>query len=363
MRVIFISCVVGLILFGLAILASASANYSYTHFGSIYYLVVKQLLSLLVGLFVFLVATKIDILFFDRHRFFVYCAVLILLILIFIPSLTLSHAGARRWINFGIASVQPAEFVKVIFPLLAASFVLSRKISITNFTRGFLRVTLMLLPIFLLIALQPDLDGLLIVFITFLLVLYLGQAKLSHIFFLLVAAVFSFFAILTLYPSRFERLAIFFERGRDPLRAEYHINQALRIISSGGIFGSGYGKGLHQFGYLPEAYSDSIFAVLVEEIGFVGAFILISLYVTIFLVGTITCLNVRNDYIRISGVSLLFVFIFQAYLNIASNLALIPFSGLTLPLFGYGGSSLTAYLFGLGIVYNIIINKSSKGNF
>lgn len=362
MRLVFILCVGSLLFFGLVILASASANYSYIHFGSIYYLVIKQFISLLVGLIVFLVATRIDIRLFDRHRSLVYFIALILLSLVFVPALTLTHAGAKRWLDFGITTVQPTEFVKVIFPLLATSFVLSKRISITNFNRGFLRINLALLPIFLLIALQPDLDGLVIVLATFLLILYLGRAKFSHISFLLVAAALSFFAILTLYPSRFERLTVFLAKGRDPLRAEYHINQALKTISGGGFFGSGYGKGLHQTGYLPESSSDSIFAVLVGETGFVGAFILILLYLTIFLVGTFSCLAVRNDYVRIVGVSLLFMFIFQAYLNIASNLALIPFSGLTLPLFGYGGSSLTAYLFGLGIVYNIITNENLRSS-
>lgn len=354
MRILFIICVGSLVFFGLAILASASANYSFTHFGSIYYLVFKQFVSLLIGLACFLLATKIDIHIFDRHKYLVYLIVLILLSLVFVPSLTLTHAGAKRWLDFGIASIQPIEFVKAIFPLLATSFVLSKKISITSFRKGFLRVTFLFLPIFLLIALQPDLDGLMIVFVAFLLILYLARAKLTHIIFLLLVATLSFFTILTFYPSRFERLIVFFERGRDPFKAEYHINQALKTISSGGLWGRGYGKGLHQSGYLPESSSDSIFAVLVGEIGFIGAFILILLYMIIFFIGTFSCIRVRNDYMRIVGISLLFMFIFQAYLNIASNLALIPFSGLTLPLFSYGGSSLTASLFALGIVYNII---------
>lgn len=351
---IFLVLIFVLLLFGIFILASASSNYSYIRFGSIYYLTFKQLTSIFIGLFGFIIGTKIDPNIFKKYRILVYFFVIILLLLVFVPSIGFTHASAKRWLSFGFLFFQPFEFVKILFVFLVTSFILSKKMKITDFKKGILKITALVLPIFLLLAIEPELDGLVLLFSSFLLILYLSRAKLTHILFLGFAAVFSFLIILNFYPARLQRINVFLHKSDDILNSEYHINQSLRALNYGGFFGVGYIRGLQKLGYLPESYSDSIFPVLVEELGFLGALFLIAIYLSIFFIGSLKLLQVQDNYLKISGLTLLFLFILQAYLNISSNMALIPFTGLTLPLISYGGSSIIAYLFGLGMVYNII---------
>lgn len=346
-----------LIIYGLVILASASSVFSYNKFANIYYLTLKQLFSILIGIFVFIFASIINLDIFKKYSFFWYIFSIIILSLVFVPNIGFVHAQAKRWITFGNFVIQPTEFIKIIFILIFTSFFLSKKINLKKFKKGVLKVFALALPIFILVVAQPDLDGALLIFISFLTIMYLVGVKFSHIALIILISLTGFLSVLFIYPERMQRIQNFIFKNfskKSEIERNYHLYQAREALSYGGFWGRGYTKGVQKFGFLPEAYGDSIFAIIIEELGFVGGVVLFLLYITIVISGLNQALKIKDNYRKIVASTFLVFFISQVFVNISANIGLIPFSGLTLPLVSYGGSSIISTLFGLGIVYNVI---------
>lgn len=262
-----------------------------------------------------------------------------------------SIRGSVRWIELGIFRAQPSEIAKVSTILLLATFFLKRRAQdLRNLILGFF----LILPTFALIAIEPDIGSAASIIAIFISTAFAAGMKIRHFLFItLVMFALAVFSYEILAPYQKERIATFMSPGRDPLGAGYNIIQSKIAVGSGQIFGQGLGRGSQsQLNFLPEAESDFIFASIAEQLGFLGAGLVITLFVLMLSrIAQFTKGSERFGQLVIMGA--LGLFIYQFVVNVGMNMGLIPVTGITLPLVSYGGSSLISTLLLLGIVMSI----------
>src|SRR3989344_5365428 len=265
----------------------------------------------------------------------------LLLIFVLIPHIGTEAYGARRWINIGNFTFQPSEFTKLAIILYVASIMAKFE----NFKVNLKDIVLVLFcPIFVLTTLvlfEPDL-GTAFMFVGITVAIYfVGRAPLWHFMLVIPAVIASTVAAIITQPYRLERLKSFIDPNYDPQGASYQINQIIIAISSGNpLFGVGIGSSRSKFAFIPEVHSDAIFAVLVEETGFIGALFLISLFLFLITRALNIARNASDYQGKILAMGIIGMLSLQVLLNLASNVALVPLTGVPLPLISYGGSSL-----------------------
>jgi len=342
-------------IFGLFMLSSASSVESFRRFGSTYYLFWHQLSrGFLPGLFFFFLLAKIDYRFWERFSVWFFIVSLIILALVFIPGLGATYGKAKSWINIAGLSFQPAELVKLLLILsLAGWFSYRGKERNADFWNGLIPFTIMLGLVSLLIILQPDIGTLMIVAVIALIVYFIAGAKLIHLAGLVLAGLGGFGILIAQAPYRAARLMTFLHPEIDPQGIGYHINQAFLAIGSGGWFGLGFGQSRQKFAYLPEVMSDSIFAVIAEELGFVFTAALVILFLLLAWRGLRLARLTEDDYARYIVVGIISWFTFQAFFNIAAMIGLMPLTGIPLPFISYGGTALASSMAAAGILINI----------
>lgn len=340
---------------GMVMLSSASAVLSYQKFGTSYYYVIHQLLfGLLPGLILFYVASRIDYHTWRGIALPFLLASIVLLVLVFIPGIGFSYGGARRWIHIGPLLFQPSEVVKLSLLLYLATWLSSKGTKhVQNFAYGFLPFAVMTGAIALLIVMQPDVGTMGVIAAIALIMYFIGGAALHHIAIALTAGVTLLFILIRTAEYRFKRFVTFLSPDFDPLGIGYHINQALLAIGSGGLFGRGFGQSRQKFAYLPEVTGDSIFAVIAEELGFFFSVFFILLFIVLAVRGLKIARNAPDDFGKFIAVGVIAWIIFQAFINIAAMLSLMPLTGIPLPFVSYGGSALLVSLTAVGILVNI----------
>ncbi|MFZ5376909.1 MAG: FtsW/RodA/SpoVE family cell cycle protein [Patescibacteria group bacterium] len=328
---------------GIFFVFEASVDESFVLFGHQYHFVKRQLGWLLIGMMGMVVGYIVPYLFWQKTGLIWFLLGLVLLIMVFIPGLGLELNGAHRWISVGPIFLQPIEFFKFATVAYFASW-LAKKQNVGPF------LLLIGIPA-LLVILQPDLGSLLILlWIAFGMYFLSGGeiktfAAVGAIGILLIAL-----AIVT-SPYRMKRLTTFLNPESDPLGASFHIRQITLALGNGGWIGQGLGNSRQKYSYIPEASSDSIFAIVAEEIGFFGSTLVIGLYLLTFLV----MFRIASSFYVLDKFKYLFLYgiliwiSVQTLLNLASVVALVPLTGLPLPLFSYGGSSLAMILFVMGV--------------
>jgi cell division protein FtsW len=197
-----------------------------------------------------------------------------------------------------------------------------------------------------------------VIVMSMLIMFFSSGSRLSHLFWMVVAGISSLFILIKIEPYRLNRLLIFMNPDLDPRGIGYHINQALLAVGSGGILGLGLGHSRQKFYYLPEPVGDSIFAVIGEELGLIGALALVILFLTFALRGFKIAKNSLDDFGKLLGIGITSWIIFQAFINISAIIAIIPLTGVPLPFISYGGTSIVFLLAGVGILLNI--SKQAK---
>lgn len=352
--------VLALIVFGLVMISSAGIIYSQTRFGDAYYFFKHQLFyGAIPGIFAMYIAQKIDYRYWKKIAFPLFLLSVIFLLLVFVPGIGMKVYGATRWINLGPISFQPSEMAKFSLIIYLAAWLESRgERRIQDSMEGFVPFLGIVGLASFLILKQPDMGTLGVLVMIAISIYFVSGASLSHIFafgFLGAAAVF---LLVKFEPYRFDRILAFMDRSGDPQGIGYQINQALLAIGSGGIFGLGLGHSRQKFNYLPEPVGDSIFAIIGEELGLLGGVILISLFLILAYRGFKIAKNASDEFGRLVAVGITMWIVLQAFVNIAANSALIPLTGIPLPLVSYGGTSLVFLLFTIGILMNI--SKQAK---
>jgi cell division protein FtsW len=278
---------------------------------------------------------------------------IVLLVAVLIPGLGSNVNGARRWFNLGPFNIQPAELAKsAIILYLAAWFQHREKQRIIAFV-------LLLLVIAGLIMLQPDMGTTMIVVLISLGMYFVAGVDLKKFFIVLPA--FVLVAIITAQSAtyRLHRLLVLFDVNRDPQGIGYHVRQIIIAIQNGGLFGLGFGGSKQKFLFLPEPHTDSIFAIIVEELGFLGALGFISLYALFLYYLYRVVVQMKNRFGFMLGTGIMLFFGFQSLLNLAAMTRLAPLTGVPLPFISYGGTSLLISFCLVGIMINLARQESA----
>lgn len=313
-----------------------------------------QLLNIAVGLTVWFAVSKV---YYQRWRQlapYLMGAAVIAVLALFIPFLGDERNGATRWLNLGPASFQPAELLKIAMVVYLAAWFERRGRDIRSLSNGVLPFTAMLAGVALVVVgFQKDLGTGLVIIAASMSMLFISGVRLRHFAVLVAAGLAAGAASIVFASHRLHRLMTFLNPGSDPDGSGYHVSQALIGIGSGGLFGLGLGKSIQIYGYLPEASNDSIFAVIGEEFGLIGCLIVIALFGLLVQRGIKIAQGAPDLFSRMLAAGITLVFLAQATVNIAAMLAIIPLTGIPLPLISYGGSSLVAMLLMAGILLNI----------
>ncbi len=304
----------------------------------------------LVGMFLCL---KIDYKFWRKYSFFIFLGSILLTAAVFIPALGWEHQGAERWIKLGPASLQPVEFLKFGFVIYFAAWLAWVKNKVQDFKFGILPLGVMLSIIAFILFNQPDTKSFILITVTGVAMLFISGASVKYILGISAGAIFLLGTLVFFTPYLQERVKTFINPGEDPRGASYQIQQSLIAIGSGGMLGRGYGQSIQKFSYLPEPQGDSIFAVLGEELGFVGSVAVIILYLLFALRGFRIANNSPDYFSRLLVAGIVIMITAQSFMNIASITGVFPLTGVPLPFMSHGGTSLMIYMMAVGIVLQI----------
>lgn len=351
-----------LILIGLMMIASAEVVYSNTRFDDPYHFFKRQVfVGLIPGLILFYIFYKIPYKKLKTWALPLFVVSVVVLALVFVPGIGITSYGATRWLNFGFFTFQPSEFVKLTVILYLSAWLSSRgRKNVSSFSEGLLPFVGVLGILSVLIYAQPDVGTLGLIAIIAVSIFFVAGATFWHLVGLGASGLVALVAIIKAAPYRWERFIVFLNPGLDPQGRGYQINQALIAIGSGGLFGFGLGESRQKFNYLPEPAGDSIFAIIGEEFGFIGAVVIIILYLVIAYKGFMIASHVRDDFARLTCVGITTWIVVQAFINIGAIVGLIPLTGMPLPFVSYGGTSLVFSLIAMGILMNIDRNASLK---
>jgi len=350
-----ITLVLLLLACGLIVLSSAGVVDAQRKFNFSQYYLVNQLKSgVLVGVVLFFVAFKIGYKFWRKLALPLLLFSLLLMVLVFVPALGHSAKGATRWIGLWGFNFQPAEILKFsLIVYLAAWFSQRRESSHRGWSYSVLPFLVVLAFIVLMLALQPDIGTLGIVIAIAIALYWFAGAELKHFGALILVLIVGFFLLAHFSPYRYNRLLAFANPQSDTHGIAYHINQAKIAIGRGGVFGVGFGQSQQKAGFLPEPVGDSIFAIAVEELGLVGAGVLIALFLALAwkLIGIAR--NANDKFAQLYVLGVMVWILGQAIINMAAISGLLPLTGIPLPFVSYGGTALATLLGSLGVVANI----------
>lgn len=341
-----------LLIFGLIMLSSASSVIAFQNFDDPYYYLKHQLLyGVLLGGLVFFALSRIDYTYWKKIAFPLMIISLILLLLVFVPGIGTELLGAKRWIHVGGIFFQPSEMVKLTFLFYLAAWLETRGHQVKEMSAGLTSFLVMLGALVAIIAVaQKDLGTTIVLTVIALSVYFVAGAPWKHMGIIAGLGAIMLTILIKLFPFRAERLTVFLNPELDPQGIGYHINQALLAIGSGGMFGLGLGHSRQKFNYLPEAATDSIFAVIGEELGFFFSVMLIVLFLAFVLEGLRIARNSPDPFGKYLAVGITSWIGFQALINISAMLSLVPLTGIPLPFISYGSSSLITTLAAVGIL-------------
>jgi len=343
-----------LVFLGLVILSNPSIILSQDAFGESYYFLRHQLFSVFLGLILFFICQRIYYKHWQKLAFFLIIFSIFLLILVFVPKIGYGYGEAKRWIALGPFSFQPFELAKLSFILYLAALLSKKgKDNYQLIKESLIPFLVVVGTIGFLIIIQPDFSSLIILMAVALVIYFLAGMKISYILGLSGLALIGCFALIKTAAYRVNRLTVFLHPEMDPQGIGYQINQALLAIGSGGLFGLGLGHSIQKWRYLPEPIGDSIFAIVAEELGLIGAGFLVVLFILLAWRGLKIAKNAPDRFGGLLAGGVISWLFFQAFINIAAISGLIPLTGLPLPLISYGGSAMVFSLAGLGILVNI----------
>jgi cell division protein FtsW len=343
-----------LVVAGLIALASASMVKSQEMFGQPYYFLKRQLLfCLAAGIPLAYFGYAVNYKFWKKISVLAYAATVIFLFLVFLPGLGVASGGAMRWLNLGPIDFQPSEFAKLSLIIYLASWLSPKVGQRFGGKEVFLPFIILAGVIVGLIVLQPNIGTAGLIGLVALAMYFAAGAPNWQVGSLLAAGAAFFVAFIKIFPHAANRFLIFLHPELDPKGIGYQINQALLAIGSGGFFGRGLGQSIQKFNYLPEVIGDSIFAVVAEEVGFLGVFVFLALFVALAWRGYKIAKNAPDSLSRLLAFGITSWIIFQAFINIAAISGMIPLTGVPLPFISYGSSGLLSAMLGMGILLNI----------
>jgi len=343
---------------GLVMMFSASYASAYEETNNATYYFIRQLAFSVGGTFIMIVVSRIPYQLFRAVSFPVLIIALITLALV--PLIGSTVNGAKRWLDLGFISFQPSEIAKAAVIFSFAAMISTRKEKIKIIDKGILPYAAILLVFCVLLLLEPHLSGTLIIFALGVIMLYLGGMSDWWIF---AGIAFAFGAgklLIQFLPYAQERIAMYKDPWMDPSDSGYQIIQSIYAISSGGLLGLGLGKSRQKYLYLPEEHNDFIFAIVCEELGFIGATLVLVLFALLIIRGYWLSLNAYDRFgsLLIAGFTTLIAL--QVFLNVGVVTKLLPTTGISMPFFSYGGTALLIQLAEMGVILSVSRENGAK---
>jgi cell division protein FtsW len=331
----------------LGLLARGGARFSVVAFN-------QTIFGLIGGSIAMYITSKINYSFWKRYSFYFFLLSLFATILVFLPNIGISHGGATRWISIGqLLTFQPVEFLKLGFVIYFAAWISGVKNKIKTFQFGLLPLMIILVVIASILLAQPDTGSFLVIIASGLAMFIAAGGRWKDVLISGLIGVVFLVGLVFTRPYLLDRVKTFINPGTDLQGSSYQLNQSLIAIGSGGMFGRGFGQSIQKFNYLPEPVSDSIFAVVAEEWGFVGSFILVLLFLAFALRGLKIATMAKDTFGGLLATGIVILITAQSLLNIASMLGIFPLSGMPLLFVSHGGTALLFAMAEAGIVLNI----------
>jgi cell division protein FtsW len=341
-----------LVVVGLAMVFSASAIIAQEHFHTPYALLSHQAAWAVAGVLLMVALMSVDYERYNSPRF-IFTALAVTTVLLVIVFFFRNAQHAHRWILVGGLSFQPSEIAKPVLILFLAWFLSRRLDCMSDWRRTLLRAALIPVVFILLIVKQPDLGTALVLAGVTAMMLLLAGMEWRYLALAVAVAAPPLAALLFWVPWRRARMLAFLNPGADPQGAGFHINQSLIAVGAGGLTGRGFMEGMQKLFYLPEASTDFIFANVAEELGFLGAMLIVGLFCVLGYRGLRTAYRCPDPFARLTAFGISTAIILQAFFNISVVLSLLPTKGIPLPFISSGGTSLFFTLASIGILLNI----------
>jgi cell division protein FtsW len=351
---LLLASTIALLVLGTLMVYSASYVVAHNEFNDDAYFLVRQLIWIGVGGLGLLVAARVDYRRWRRLSLPVMFVCIGLLVMVLVPGIGASSYGAVRWLRVGPVQVQPSELAKIAIVLYLADWLARRGRIVGEFFKGLLPFAIMVGIIATLVAVQPDLGTTAIIVGVSACVFFVGGANLLHIALLGIAGTVAGFSLLAhLSGYQMDRIRAFLDPWSDIQGSGWHTAQTLIALGSGGPFGHGLGNGLQKFYWVPNAHTDAIFAIIGEELGFVGCVGVLGLFAVVAWRGFLIAWQAPDTFARLFATGLTSMLALQTLVNIAVVTNSLPYTGVTLPLVSFGGSSTVISLIAIGLLLNI----------
>ncbi|MBM3706921.1 MAG: putative lipid II flippase FtsW [Actinobacteria bacterium] len=338
---------------GIIMVSSSSIAVGERYFNDPYWFIRRQAIWWVVSFIMFLLFSKLNYKFYSKISIFLILVSIGLLAAVLIPGLSPLVGNSRRWLDLFFFSVQPSEIAKLGLIIFISDSLNRRYKDKKIFKNIFWPSFVVLLIVTLLIFLEPDFGTVIVIWVVVFALFFIGNVRYPHILGLGSMGVLVLIAYMFMEEYRRERIFAFLNRSSEAAGVNFQVNQSLIALGSGNIIGLGIGNSIQKYSYLPEAHTDFIFAILGEEFGMVGTVITISLFLLLAFFGIRVCLKTQDYFGRTFAGSITCLIVFQAFINIAVVIGLIPVTGLTLPFISSGGSSLFICMSSAGILLNI----------
>ena len=339
---------------GLVMVTSASVALAYNQHQTAFYYAERQAAWMLIGFVALFVLSRVD---FHKLRPLAPAGAVVaalLMLLVLVPHLGVTVNGARRWFDAGpLGTFQPSELGKLAFAVWIAHWVDKSAPQIGDFRRAFVPFAAMLAGVLVLLMLQRDLGTSVVTVGIFVSAYWAGGGRFRHMILLFAGLGFGFIALTLFEPYRFSRLTAFKNPFADPLGAGFQATQSLYGLASGGFFGVGIGHSIEKYGWLPEAHTDFIFAILGEETGLIGTTLVMLGFLFFALRGYRAALRAPDRFGVGLATSITTWICFEALLNMAAVTNTLPVTGVPLPFFSYGGTAVATTLAGVGVLLSI----------
>jgi cell division protein FtsW len=355
----FIILVLMLVAIGVLMTYSSSVFYAEKYFKNEYYFFYRELVWVVMGVTAAIIARSIHYQVIQRLSSWILLGAILLLILVFVPGIGHRANNASRWIRFAGFTFQPSEFAKFAIILFTADNLAKHRRHVAKFFRGvFIPLLVVMVPIGL-IVIEPDLGMPVVIITTVFVMFFVAGTRITYLLLMVIAAIPALVVLIMRNPYRIRRLMTFINPDSDPLGAGFHINQSLIAVGSGQFKGVGLGESVQKMHYLPEAHTDFVFAIIGEELGFIGAGTIVVLFMLLIFVIYKMTRHIKDMFGHLVAVGIMTIIGLQAVINIGVVIGCMPTKGLALPFISYGGSSLIMTLAACGLLVNIVQNQNN----
>lgn len=339
-------------------ITSSSSIWAEYKYNNPFKFTIHQSLFASFGVFMMLIVSKIDYNLYYKHANKILFTSVILLVLVLIPGIGMVRNGSRSWFGIGSFGIQPSEIAKVSLIIFVSKYLAKNNRDMDKIVSYSLPILGIIIGVFLLILLEPDFGSGAIIVLSLIVLIFTSNIKISFFVKLGILGIAGIVGLILIAPYRMARIVAYLNPWSDPLGSGFQIIQSLYAIGPGGLFGLGLGNSIQKHFYLPEPQTDFIFAIISEELGFVGIVILSTCYIVLFYNVIKLSLSTEDLFGKYLSFGLIIELVLQTLLNLLVVVGLIPVTGVTLPFLSYGGSSLLTCLLMIGIILNI--NSSSK---